>query len=124
MERRSCFYGGLEINFNHEVGRKCLLTTLQFKVWRYLVLTFWENMNTNYDRWFKGWEHSTRRSPKLLCSTSAPSVSSNSNEEENAPEETLADDFEEENKNSYEVFKKQEEELVRSIFDLFQQELL
>ena len=55
----------------------------------------------------------------------APPVSANNNEEENTPEETLADSFEGENEIKHELLKEQEEEEgVRSLFSLLDQELL
>ena len=61
--------------------------------------------------------------PSVIDASSAPPVSGSSNEEEHDPEKTVADDFEGENENEFELYQEQEEG-VRSLFDLFEQELL
>ena len=53
----------------------------------------------------------------------APSVSGSGNEKEDNPKETVADDFEGENENKFELLQEQEEG-VRSLLNLLEQELL
>ena len=57
------------------------------------------------------------------ASPAPPPVSGSSNEKEDDPEETVADDFEGENENEFQLLQEQEEG-VPSLFDLFEQELL
>ena len=61
--------------------------------------------------------------PSVMDASPASPVSGSSNEKEDDPEETVADDFERENENEFELLQEQEEG-VRSLFDLFEQELL
>ena len=61
--------------------------------------------------------------PSVIDASPAPRVSGSSNEKEDDPEETVADDFEGENENEFKLLQEQEEG-VRSLFDLFEQELL
>ena len=61
--------------------------------------------------------------PSVIDASLAPPVSGSSNEKEDDPEETVADDFEGENENEFELLQEQEGG-VRSVFDLFEQELL
>ena len=60
--------------------------------------------------------------PSVTDGSPTPPVSVNNNVEENAPEETLTDDLEGENKNNCELLKEQVER-GQSIFELFEQEL-
>ena len=59
----------------------------------------------------------------IIDASPAPPVSGSSNAKEDDPEKTVADDFEGENENEFELLQEQEEG-VRSLFDLFEQELL
>ena len=61
--------------------------------------------------------------PSVTDGSPAPPVSGSSNEKDDDPDETGADDFERENENEFEVLQELEEG-VRSLFDLFEQELL
>ena len=61
--------------------------------------------------------------PSVIDASPAPPVSGSSNEKEGDPEETVADDFEGENENEFELLQEQEEG-VQSLFSLFERELL
>ena len=61
--------------------------------------------------------------PSVIDVSPTPPISGSSNERENDPEETVADDFEGENENEFELLQEHEEG-VRSLFDLFEQKLL
>ena len=61
--------------------------------------------------------------PSVIDASPAPPVSGSSNDKEGDPEETVAGDFEGGNENEFELLQEQEEG-VRSLFDLFEQELL
>ena len=61
--------------------------------------------------------------PSVIDASPTPPVSGSSNEKEDDPEETVADDFEGENENEFELLQEHKEG-VRSLFDLFEQKLL
>ena len=60
--------------------------------------------------------------PSVIDASPAPPVSGSSNKKEDDPEETVADDFEGENENEFELLQEQEEG-VQCLFNLFEREL-
>lgn len=107
MVQGSKFYGKWEANPNHKVGRKCLSTILPFKVWPSLASAFWENWDSNYGIWSNGEKTQHKnllnchvQPPFVIDASPRPIVRANSIEE-NAPEETIANDFEGQNENNY-----------------------